>query len=198
MEFRIPKPCPEPWEEMEARPQGRHCARCDRTLIDFTSMTRRRAEAVARTLEGPVCGRMAYDKKTGEPWFQPEPARAPHWASGVVLVAALTAAGCGTRARASEGEAQSELIETVEGPQANPEGTESSPSPEAALEPLDERADPGEPEIVTRAVPAAELDLPDDPAAPTAEQRRLTRHKQRASAPPPVPTHVAVYDGFMF
>lgn len=28
MELRIPEPCPEPWEAMEPRPDGRHCRRC--------------------------------------------------------------------------------------------------------------------------------------------------------------------------
>ena len=183
MEFRIPEPCPEPWEHMQPRPDGRHCRRCDRTVVDFSVMTRARAEAVARGLKGPVCGRVAIDRRTGEPWFRPpEAAIAPRWAGGVVLAAALTAAGCGTR----------------EAARSTPVAiTEAEPLGEP-LSPIDPEAAPDEPRIETRAVPLAELSLPADPAEPTAEQRRLTAHKrarQAATVAPQYPPHVYPMDG---
>ncbi|MCA9607013.1 MAG: hypothetical protein KC619_15510 [Myxococcales bacterium] len=186
MEFRIPEPCPEPWDEMEPRPEGRHCRRCDRTLIDFTVMTRARAEAVARSLDGPICGRLVVHQETGAPWFPPEASVAPRWAGGVVLAAALTTAGCGT----STPRGSAEIADLDEPPR------DLGPR----MEPVDPDAPPSPVEAVTRAVPAAELDMPEDSATPTAEQRRLTEMKRAAQAPPPpaIPANHVIYDGFMF
>ncbi|MCB9594330.1 MAG: hypothetical protein H6719_16485 [Sandaracinaceae bacterium] len=181
MEFRIPEPCPEPWEQMEPRSEGRHCRRCDRTLIDFTRMTRARAEAVARGLDGPVCGRLVVHQETGEPWFSPEAAVAPRWAGGVVLAAALTV-GCGTQTRG--GSPELAIVEPEEdlGPPMEPV---TGPEPVVEAAP------------VNRAVPVAELDLAEDSPVPTPEQRRLTAAKQ-AALHPPIPQNHVIYDGFMF
>lgn len=177
MDFRIPSPCPEPWEEMAPRPEGRHCARCDRTLIDFSSMTRARAEAVRRGLVGPVCGRLAVDRETGEPWFVPETAAAPRWAGPVVLAAALTL-GCS----ASGGGAPEEIA------------LEAGPSVGPPMDPVALDA-PAPPQPESRAVPAAELAASQD-GGPSAEQRRLTEAKRARSAPA-YPPHVDVIDGMM-
>lgn len=181
MEFRIPEPCPEPWDEMEPRPEGRHCRRCDRTLIDFTKMTRARAEAVVRGLDGPVCGRLVVHRETGAPWFPPEASVAPRWAGGVVLAAALTM-GCGTPTRRGGETIVAELPPEDLGPPMRPNEGEAPPPP---------------PRPESRAVPADELALAEDSAVPTAEQRRLTAAKVAAAAPPIPPSHV-IYDGFMY
>ncbi len=184
MEFRIPEPCPEPWDEMEPRPEGRHCRRCDRTLIDFTVLTRSRAEAVARRMDGPICGRLVVHRETGEPWFPPEAAASPRWAGGVVLAAALTA-GCGT----STPRGSAEIVRV---------GAPDDLGP--PMHPVDPEAPPPPPAPESRPVPVAELADPEDSPVPTAEQRRLTEAKRAAlaPAPPAVPPNHVIYDGFMF
>ncbi|MFD2786122.1 energy transducer TonB [Hymenobacter rubripertinctus] len=54
--------CAEDWHQMTPAAQGRHCAHCDRVVIDFTQATQPDLEAAFRTApDGRVCGR-----------FQPE------------------------------------------------------------------------------------------------------------------------------
>ena len=52
----IPEPCHEDWNKMTPREQGRHCAACNKTVIDFTIKT---DEQIIETLEskGDICGR---------------------------------------------------------------------------------------------------------------------------------------------
>ena len=35
----VPQPCSQSWQQMETRENGRHCAHCAKTVIDFTKMT---------------------------------------------------------------------------------------------------------------------------------------------------------------
>ena len=87
---------------MTPRPGGRYCARCDKTVLDLTGMSRERAEARVRALadEPELCVQLAVDR-FGDPVFRPPPRRAPHWARGLVMVAALTGAGCSSAEAAS-------------------------------------------------------------------------------------------------
>lgn len=39
MKIRIPEPCHEDWNKMTPKEQGRHCASCDKTVLDFTGMS---------------------------------------------------------------------------------------------------------------------------------------------------------------
>lgn len=58
MKIRIPEPCHEDWNEMSPNEQGRHCASCDKTVVDFTSMSDKQ---IAETLQHNVssCGRFS-------------------------------------------------------------------------------------------------------------------------------------------
>lgn len=183
MEFRIPEPCPERWDAMAPREDGRYCGRCDRTVIDFTRFTRSRAEAFLLARPGlQICAHLAVDRDTGEAWFPPEAARAPFWAGGIVLLAALSSSGCST---STEGEAPARLEEIDEPDLGSP------------MEPLDPNAAPPPPRAVSRPVPHAELDLPDDSATPTPEQRRRTAQKLAARHPVVLPPNVHVMDGMI-
>ncbi len=52
----IPEPCHEDWNKMTPKEKGRHCAACNKTVIDFTSKT---DEQVIKTFENEnnLCGR---------------------------------------------------------------------------------------------------------------------------------------------
>lgn len=39
LKISIPKPCHEDWQQMTPQEQGRHCAVCAKTVVDFTNMT---------------------------------------------------------------------------------------------------------------------------------------------------------------
>ena len=52
----IPEPCHEDWNKMTPKDQGRHCAACNKTVVDFTKQT---DEQIINALEnsGNLCGR---------------------------------------------------------------------------------------------------------------------------------------------
>ncbi len=58
MHIHIPQPCSESWDAMQPAASGRHCAQCDKTVIDFTGMS---AEEIGLYLQlnagQSVCGR---------------------------------------------------------------------------------------------------------------------------------------------
>ena len=56
---QIPEPCHEKWSEMTAAEKGRHCASCDKTVIDFSVMTDRQIiEFLDKQSKGSTCGRL--------------------------------------------------------------------------------------------------------------------------------------------
>jgi hypothetical protein len=56
--IHIPKPCHEDWNAMTPNEQGRHCALCSNTVVDFTNWS---VEDIATYLkqQNNVCGRLA-------------------------------------------------------------------------------------------------------------------------------------------
>ncbi|HHH31245.1 MAG TPA: hypothetical protein ENK57_23255 [Polyangiaceae bacterium] len=160
MKFEITEPCDEPWELMHERPGGRYCDRCEKVVIDLAGLSRAQAERRVSAVRGAdVCVQLRVDR-LGEAVFAPPPAaRAPHWARGLVLVAALTAGGCAAETEATP---QAEIASDLGPPMI----------PSATLEPS------AVPVAESRAVPAAELnDRPSPTPEPTAEQRALTARK---------------------
>lgn len=178
MEFKIPEPCHERWEDMERRGDGRFCQHCQHTVVDLSGLSRRQAEARVRRARGSLCVQLALDE-TDAAVFRPEPSRAPHWAGGLVLVAALGAGGCSEPAAASDEVTVSEVPCSL---------------PEDPMMPVSE----GPPVVVEVADPR----FADTPSAevgdgtPTAEQLELTRRKQQGQtqvrpAVRPPHTHLA-------
>ena len=80
--------CDQRWEDLAPRGQGRHCAKCDRVVVDLARLTKRQAQPYLQE-PGRHCVRLAIRGDTGEVLFRPEPPRI----AGVVLAAAV-AAGC--------------------------------------------------------------------------------------------------------
>tara|TARA_R110002049_G_scaffold303997_1_gene498797 strand:- start:253 stop:1035 length:783 start_codon:yes stop_codon:yes gene_type:complete len=54
--INIPEPCQEDWNKMTPKDQGRHCAACSKTVVDFTKQT---DEHIIKTFEAKenLCGR---------------------------------------------------------------------------------------------------------------------------------------------
>ncbi|UJR78640.1 hypothetical protein [Sandaracinus amylolyticus] len=147
---------------MTPREGGRHCAHCDRVVVDLTAATRARAEAIAKR---GACARVRVDAE-GAPAFR-DPPLVPlrlvplrRAASGLVLAAAVSA--CEPSAPVA--------IE------AAPIALDLGPP----MIPMSERSEPEQDAGVDAAVPTVEEDT-----RPTAAQRARTRRKHRPPVAPP-------------
>lgn len=56
MKLQINEPCHEPWDAMEANPNGRHCSKCDKTVLDFSTYKDEEIMAFFKQHKN-VCGR---------------------------------------------------------------------------------------------------------------------------------------------
>ena len=84
----IPQPCHESWAQMTPATQGRHCAACDKVVVDFTRMTD--AEVVVwlqHPRAGRTCGRFATQQLNRPLLVLPTPA--PRWQKWVAATAAV-------------------------------------------------------------------------------------------------------------
>ena len=58
-QIQIPTPCHESWESMSRTQKGRFCQSCQKTVIDFSTMSDAQIIAWFSTSEGNSCGRFA-------------------------------------------------------------------------------------------------------------------------------------------
>jgi hypothetical protein len=56
LKLSIPTPCRQGWENMTPTERGRHCASCNKTVIDFTLYSDRELMEFFKKNKGPVCG----------------------------------------------------------------------------------------------------------------------------------------------
>lgn len=93
--LRLPQPCQESWDAMTPTGPGRHCATCQKTVVDFTQKTDGELLAYFRQARpDQTCGRFR-SAQLGRP-LAARPAAAvrwQYWLAGL-LVAALTAQSC--------------------------------------------------------------------------------------------------------
>jgi hypothetical protein len=89
LSIRVASPCSERWADMRPRGDGRHCERCEKTVVDLSRMTRGQAEALVRSRTGELCVRIAEDDR-GQLVFRAEPKRLP--VLGPMALAGLLAA----------------------------------------------------------------------------------------------------------
>ena len=61
-ELSIPKPCHENWNAMTPNQQGRFCGACQKTVIDFSSMSDRQVAEFFKKPLGTLCGRLHPDQ----------------------------------------------------------------------------------------------------------------------------------------
>lgn len=59
--LHIENPCSESWDEMSPREGGRHCKHCEKTVVDFTSLTDREISHLVSRGE-KLCGRLRTDQ----------------------------------------------------------------------------------------------------------------------------------------
>ncbi|MGI4741862.1 MAG: carboxypeptidase-like regulatory domain-containing protein [Janthinobacterium lividum] len=61
--IRLPQPCTESWNAMTPTATGRHCAACQKTVVDFTEKTDTEILAYFRQVgAGETCGRLRADQ----------------------------------------------------------------------------------------------------------------------------------------
>jgi hypothetical protein len=71
----IPTPCHEDWDKMTANEKGRHCANCNKTVVDFTNYTDKELVEFFKKNTGNVCGRMNNYQVNRELLFIEQPNR---------------------------------------------------------------------------------------------------------------------------
>lgn len=57
LRITIPQPCHEDWNAMTPAQQGRHCASCNKLVMDFTAMSDAQIIAYFQSAKGNTCGR---------------------------------------------------------------------------------------------------------------------------------------------
>ncbi|WP_172623101.1 T9SS type A sorting domain-containing protein [Flavisolibacter ginsenosidimutans] len=62
IQLSVPKPCHENWNEMTPDDQGRFCASCQKSVIDFSTMSDRQLATFFKKPSGSVCGRFHPDQ----------------------------------------------------------------------------------------------------------------------------------------
>ncbi len=177
LSMRVASPCSERWEDMLPRGEGRHCASCEKTVVDLTRVTRRQAEQLVREKGGALCVRLAEDER-GELVFRSERKRLPVFAP--VALASLLAA-C-----AAEPNETGPIEDETEHPVDLPEGdaTHLDASPASFGGSLATGMMMPVAPTHACAISSAEL-LPPPPGSdgnPTADQLALTRRKHRRTA----------------
>jgi hypothetical protein len=89
----IVDPCRESWDEMRPDGRGRHCERCDYTVVDLSTVTEREAKKIVGGARGRLCVRYLVDEQ-GDLVFRAPPMRrgVERLAAGLGLASMLSAA----------------------------------------------------------------------------------------------------------
>ncbi|QNH62163.1 carboxypeptidase-like regulatory domain-containing protein [Hymenobacter sediminicola] len=80
----VPQPCHESWAQMTPAAQGRHCAACDKVVLDFTQKTDAEILALLQHAAAP-CGRFRPDQLGRT--LHPYSAVAPRWRTWLAAAA---------------------------------------------------------------------------------------------------------------
>ena len=84
--IRIPQPCQESWDAMTLVAQGRHCAACQKTVVDFTLKTDAEILAALRQAAGQACGRLRADQLARPLVPAAQPSRWRSWLGAVLAL----------------------------------------------------------------------------------------------------------------
>jgi hypothetical protein len=91
--MRVVRPCNESFDAMTPTERGRHCARCDREVIDLRRVPRKRALVVLeeiRASEGKACARVMATAD-GTAVFPSDPSPLARWVAPALLAGSLAA-----------------------------------------------------------------------------------------------------------
>ncbi|GAA3938415.1 carboxypeptidase-like regulatory domain-containing protein [Hymenobacter algoricola] len=87
--LQIPSPCAEPWQAMTPQGAGRHCASCQKVVIDFARKSDAEILAIlSKSASGTTCGRFTATQ-LNRTLRQPEVGRAGWWSTAVAATVAL-------------------------------------------------------------------------------------------------------------
>src|SRR5688572_4455488 len=89
-QISIPKPCTEDWDKMTKTAQGKHCASCNKVVIDFSTMNNQQIIEILLAQKGKkICGNF-YNTQIKNPIQYIAPVRHMKWpAIAAMLVAGL-------------------------------------------------------------------------------------------------------------
>jgi hypothetical protein len=124
--LHIAQPCAASWAAMTPAGPGRHCATCQKMVVDFTLKTDAEILATLRQAAGETCGRLRADQ-LGRPLLVPAPA--PRWRAWLGAALALAGVlGAGRAAAQRQGDSYYAGPRPVASPRGNPATTEPSPA----------------------------------------------------------------------
>lgn len=86
--LRVPQPCAESWDAMTPTALGRHCAACQKTVVDFTQKTDAELLAYFAQAKGETCGRFYNDQLKRPLQLAPPAAPSSRWRAWLALVLA--------------------------------------------------------------------------------------------------------------
>ena len=88
--LHIPQPCAESWAAMMPTGAGRHCAACQKTVVDFTQKTDAEILAYLTQATGETCGRLSSDQLNRPllPTLAGPSRPAARWPAGLALALA--------------------------------------------------------------------------------------------------------------
>ena len=96
VEFQIPEPCSENWNEMYPLPGGRFCDKCEKTLVDFTEMTDNELVRFFERNNKKVCGRFRPDQLNKEIEIPKVPSSFQKWKAVAAVATGLFAWNSGS------------------------------------------------------------------------------------------------------
>ncbi|TGE26701.1 carboxypeptidase-like regulatory domain-containing protein [Hymenobacter metallicola] len=85
----IAQPCTQPWAAMTPQGPGRHCAACQKVVIDFTQKTDAEILAMLAAATRPTCGRFGASQLNRELQAVVAAPRAAWWQTALAATAAL-------------------------------------------------------------------------------------------------------------
>ncbi|RSK46554.1 carboxypeptidase-like regulatory domain-containing protein [Hymenobacter perfusus] len=89
----IPQPCHESWAAMTPAAQGRHCAACDKVVVDFTRLTDAEVVAYLSQTNGRSCGRFRAEQLSRPLRVTADAPVSRRWLAAALAVLGLGVAG---------------------------------------------------------------------------------------------------------
>ncbi len=143
IDLRIPSPCHEDWNAMSPDRHGRHCASCDRVVVDVAAMNGAEASvflagadaALARGERVCVHARLDTRGKVVVPSPSIARGRARLLTNALAAMLAMSISGCAGGSKASDGAAEGDgaghdaSVESVSGGGAKPLPRDGTPTP---------------------------------------------------------------------